>query len=164
MQRFWLLGVSAGALLCASPAMAAVPAPGLSSPWFGQIHLTSDLEAQANGGQGVLIGLVDTGIVASHYEFSGRVSSASSCAAKSFACPNGALDGDGHGTATAAIAAGAFSASHSMSMSGVAPMATSVEEHVLNDKGSGTTADVANGILKAANAGAQVINLSLTYA
>ena len=144
--------------------MAAIAGPGLSSPLFGQIHLTSDLEAQANGGGGVVIGLVDTGIVASHYEFSGRVSSASSCAAKSFACPNGVLDGDGHGTATAAIAAGASTSAHSMSMSGVAPMATIVEEKVLNDQGSGTTADVANGILKAANAGAQVINLSLTYA
>ena len=94
MRRILVLGVSAGALVCASPAMAASVAPGLSAPWFGQIHLTSDLEAQANGGQGVVIGLVDTGIVASHYEFAGRVSSASSCAAKSFACPNGALDAE----------------------------------------------------------------------
>ena len=163
MRRILILSVSAGALVCASPAMAASFAPGLSASWFQQIHLTSDLESQVNGGKGIVIGLVDTGIVASNYEFSGRVSSASSCAAKSFACPNGALDGDGHGTATAAIAAGAYSSSHSMSMSGVAPMATIVEEKVLNDKGSGTTADVANGILKAVNAGAQVINLSLTY-
>ena len=164
MRRFWVLGVSAGALLCAGPVMAATVAPGLSAPWYGQIHLTADVESQANSGKGVVIGLVDTGIVAGLYEFSGRVSSASSCAAKTFSCPNGALDGDGHGTATAAIAAGASSPSHSMSMSGVAPMATIVEEKALNDKGSGTTTDVANGIVKAVNAGAQVVNLSLTYA
>ena len=165
MRRYWLLSVSAGALLCSGPAAAATAfSPGLSTAWFNQIHLTSALESQVNGGKGVVIGLVDTGIVANLYEFSGRVSSASSCAAKSFACPSGVVDGDGHGTATAAIAAGAVSLAHSMSMSGVAPMATIVEEKALNDKGSGTTADVANGIVKAVNAGAQVVNLSLTYA
>ena len=165
MRSFWLLGASAAALVSAAPAMAATTfSPGLSAPWFSQIQLTSALEAQANGGKGIVIGLVDTGIISGHYEFSGRVSSASACAAVTFTCPAGVVDGDGHGTATAAIAAGAISSAHSMSMSGVAPMATIVEEKALNDKGSGTTADVANGITRAVQAGAQVINLSLTYA
>jgi len=163
MRRIWLLGVSVGALACASPALAADYPPGLSAPWFSQIHLTSAIEAQVNGGKGVVIGLVDTGIVAGDYEVSGRVSSASSCAAVTFKCSSGALDDNGHGTATASIAAGAVSSAHSMSMSGVAPMASIVEEKVLNASGSGYSSDVANGIIKAVNAGAQVINLSLTY-
>ncbi len=79
-----------------------------------------------------------------------------------FQCSNGVYDDNGHGTATAAIAAGANVANGS-SMMGVAPSATIVAEKVLNASGSGTDLDVANGITKAVNAGAQVINLSLTY-
>jgi len=48
-------------------------------------------------------------------------------------------------------------------MEGVAPKATIIAEKVLNASGSGYDTDVANGITKAANAGAQVISLSLTY-
>lgn len=48
-------------------------------------------------------------------------------------------------------------------MAGVAPYATIISEKVLNANGSGYDIDVANGIQEAVNAGAQIINLSLTY-
>ncbi len=164
MRRFLVLSVLAGVWPCAGSALAAPNfSPGDSAAWFSQIKLTSAMEAQVNGGKGVKIGLVDTGIVASHYEFTGRVSTASSCAALSFTCSNGVFDDNGHGTATAAIAAGAFDTSHKTSMSGVAPLATIIEEKVLKKDGSGMSNDVSNGIIKAVDAGAQVINLSLTY-
>lgn len=135
--------------------------PGLSSSWWSQIGLTSAIETQANGGAGVTIALVDTGVAASNPEIAGRVSSASSCAAVTFTCSNGFADDNGHGTATASIAAGQVSAS--ALMSGVAPAATVLSEKVLNAQGSGFDTDVANGIMQAANAGAPVISLSLTY-
>jgi hypothetical protein len=123
--------------------------------------LTSAIETQANQGAGITIALVDTGVVASNPEIAGRVSNLSSCAAVSFSCSNGFTDDNGHGTATASIAAGQYS-SNAM-MSGVAPAATILSEKVLNASGSGYDIDVANGITKAVNGGANVISLSLTY-
>ena len=126
-----------------------------------QIGLTQAIETQANGGNGVTIGLVDTGVANDNPEVVGRVSSASSCAAVTFTCSNGYYDDNGHGTATASIAAGQFNSNDLMA--GVAPAATVLSEKVLNASGSGYDTDVANGITKAANAGASVISLSLTY-
>ena len=108
-----------------------------------------------------MIALIDTGVVASNAEIAGRVSNLSSCAAVTFTCSNGFTDDQGHGTATASIAAGAFNANDLMS--GVAPAATILSEKVLDASGSGYDTDVANGITKAADAGASVISLSLTY-
>jgi hypothetical protein len=135
--------------------------PGYSSSWWAQIGLTSSIETTANGANGFKIGIVDTGIIATNPEVTGRVSSVSSCSALSFKCSNGVTDDNGHGTATASIAAG--STSTGGLMSGVAPKATIIAEKVLNASGSGYDTDVANGIINAAKAGAQVINLSLTY-
>ena len=95
-------------------------------------------------------------------DVAGRVSPLSSCAAVTFRCPKGVYDDNGHGTATAAIGAGSVTA-NGAGMSGVAPAATIIEEKVLNSKGSGYDSDVANGIYKAVDAGAEVISLSLTY-
>lgn len=134
---------------------------GYSAPWFTQLGITAATENSANGGNGFTIGIVDTGIITTNAEVAGRVAAASSCAAVTFNCSAGVKDDHGHGTATASIAAG--STATGGWMSGVAPKATIVAEKVLNASGSGYDVDVANGITKAANAGAGVINLSLTY-
>jgi Subtilase family len=136
---------------------------GRSSAWFTQLGLTTAIEQQANGGSGIIIGVVDTGIAAYRTELGGRISAASSCAAVTFSCPNGtANDDNGHGTAVAGIAA-SNNIAGGASMLGVAPLATVVAEKVLSAAGSGSDADVANGITKATAAGAKVINLSLTF-
>jgi hypothetical protein len=135
---------------------------GYSAAWLAQIGVSNDIENQANGGAGAVIGLVDTGVAPSQFDIAGRVSALSRCSATSFVCSNGFVDDNGHGTATAAIAAGAATSSGA-GMSGVAPGATIVAEKSLNAAGSGSNSDVANGIINAVNAGAQVVNLSLTY-
>lgn len=137
-------------------------ATGYSAGWWSQLSLTNAIEVAATGGSGITIGLIDTGVVATQADVTGRVSTASSCAARTFTCPRGYTDDNGHGTATAAIAAGAVTSSGA-GMAGVAPKATILSEKALNVSGSGTDTDVANGIIKAADAGAKVINLSLTY-
>jgi hypothetical protein len=134
---------------------------GSSAAWMNQISLTGAIETQASQGSGITIGMIDTGVVSTNAEISGRVSSLSSCAAVTFVCLRGALDDNGHGTATASIAAGQFNSSSMMS--GVAPSATILSEKVLNASGVGYDTDVANGIVRAANGGSQVISLSLTY-
>jgi hypothetical protein len=138
-----------------------VAGAGYSSSWFSQIGLTAAIETQARGGAGVMIALIDTGADATSPEIAGRVSNLSSCAALTFTCSNGFADDHGHGTATASIAAGSLNSQDLMS--GVAPAATVLIEKVLDQNGSGYDIDVANGIIKAADAGAPVISLSLTY-
>lgn len=129
------------------------------SPHLARVGVTNALQASANYGQGVKIGIVDTGVRTTHNELTGR--STSTCAAKTFFCFNG-TDDNGHGTHVAGIAAGALN-NNNTGMVGVAPKANIVGMKVLNRRGSGYDSDVANGIIKAADAGTSVINLSLTY-
>jgi len=146
------------------------------APWLTQIGITNTIESAANWGKGQLLGVVDTGINATHPEFaSGQVSKASSsCAAVTFKCSNGFADDNGHGTAVASIAAGNRPSQFSNitaggyttvlgNFIGVAPSANILSEKVLNAAGSGYSTDVANGVRKAADAGAMVINVSITY-
>jgi subtilisin family serine protease len=160
MLKVFCFSASSVVLMIAGQAAAGTD---YSASWQAQISETATVKTASNGGAGVVVGVVDTGVVAANPEIAGRVSTLSSCAAVTFACPAGATDDDGHGTAVASILAGSFSASAPMSMSGVAPKVTIVAEKVLNASGSGYDSDVANGIMKATQAGAQVINLSLTY-
>ncbi|MBB6251779.1 S8 family serine peptidase [Nitrospirillum iridis] len=160
-------GLLAAAALIARPAPAQAAttptyAAGYSAGWWAQLGVTNAIEVAATGGSGVTIGVVDTGVVATQADVTGRVATTSSCAAVAFTCSKGYTDDNGHGTATAAIAAGAVT-STGAGMAGLAPKATIVAEKSLNVSGSGTDADVANGIIKATNAGARIINLSLTY-
>lgn len=148
---------------------------GYYAYWLTQIGVNDAVSSAANWGAGSLLGVVDTGIVASNPSFAaGQVSaSLSSCAAVSFVCKNGALDDNGHGSAVAAIAAGNQVApftvlwgnyiTYAGNQISVAPNANIVAQKVLNAAGSAYTTDVANGIVKAANAGARVINLSLGF-
>jgi hypothetical protein len=161
MRRSHLPATAILTALATSPAAAQTFDAGFSASWLAQIGVTSAIETTAKSGQGFGLGMVDTGVVADHPELVGRVSSLSSCAAVTFACSNGAVDDNGHGTATASIAAGTTVTGGLMS--GVAPTATVIAQKVLNANATGSDTDVANGIVNAANAGAQVINLSLTY-
>lgn len=146
------------------------------APWLRQIGITNAIESAAIWGKGQTLGVVDTGINATHPQFAvGQLSQAlSSCAAVSFRCANGFADDNGHGTAVASIAAGNRPSLFSTitaggyttvagNFIGVAPAANIVAEKVLNAAGSGYSTDVANGVRKAADAGAGVINVSITY-
>lgn len=146
------------------------------APWLRQIGITNTIESAANWGKGQVLGVVDTGINATHPQFaSGQVSKVlSSCAAVSFKCSNAYADDNGHGTAVASIAAGNRTSQFSTitaggyttvagNFIGVAPAANIISEKVLNSAGSGYSTDVANGVKKAADAGAGVINVSITY-
>jgi len=138
-------------------------APGAEAatyaPWLTQIGVSDAILSAANWGKNQLLGVVDTGIVAGNPSFApGQVSNAlSSCAAVTFKCPNnGFADDNGHGTAVAAIAAGNLASPFSSAVTSggyavspgavisVAPDANIVAE-------------------KAADAGASVINVSITY-
>lgn len=145
------------------------------APWLVQMKLTPTILSAGKWGTGQVLGVVDTGIVAGNSAFAaGQVSNTlSGCAAVTFRCSSGATDDHNHGTAVAAIAAAnarmPFSVNYggystpAGSVIGMAPNANIVAQKVLNASGSGYSTDVANGLVRAANAGASVINLSLTF-
>lgn len=165
-----LLALAIGVLCLSGGAQAATYAP-----WLLQIGVNDSVMAAANWGAGSLLGVVDSGIVPGNQSFAaGQVSIAKSgCAAVTFRCSSTYLDDNGHGTAVASIAAAnrLYAAASSYggyavqagSIVGVAPNANIVAEKVLNVAGSGYSSDVANGLRKAADAGARVINVSITY-
>ncbi len=123
-----------------------------------------------NGGAGVRICIVDTGIDSDHIMFAGRIDTA---AGHDFANDDSNPEDDnGHGTHVAGIAAGsAFSVDPgvgcgTLALQGVATGATLIAVKVLGSNGSGFTSDVVAGINHCASAGlpggrADIINLSL---
>ncbi len=169
------VSLAALAVSSALTSLSAAAAAPVLAPWLVQMGETSTILSAANWGRGQLLGVIDSGIVASNPVFApGQVSAAlSSCAAASFNCSSGVTDDNGHGTAVASIAAanrvttGTYSYSGytvaANSYIGVAPNANIIAGKVLNASGSGYNTDVSNGINKAVATGVSVINLSLTY-
>ena len=105
-------------------------------------------------GEGVRIGVVDTGIDAHHADFAGRI------AATSSHIGGDGTDDNGHGTHVAGIIAGSGAVS-SGRYRGVAPAARLFVAKVLDHTGAGTMSGVMAGIEWAVEQGVQVINLSL---
>jgi len=101
---------------------------------------------------GVLVAVVDTGVDATHPTLTGRVLPAIDLVG------GGEGDPNGHGTHVAGTVAGADAGCGSI---GVAPDARILPVRVLDADGEGTADVVAEGIRRAADAGAAVINLSL---
>ena len=108
-------------------------------------------------GQGVKIGVVDTGLDGDHPDFAGRVA-----AWRDFVDDGGEAprDPNGHGTHVAGIAAGSGAASQGR-YRGVAPDAQLVVARVLDADGGGRTSTVMAGVEWAIENGARIINISL---
>ncbi len=106
-------------------------------------------------GSGVTVAVIDTGVRSSHSDLSGRVLSGID-----YVSPGtSANDENGHGTHVAGIIAAVHN--NRRGIAGFAPSAKILPVRVLDRDGSGTSADVAKGIIYAADRGAKVINLSL---
>jgi len=107
------------------------------------------------GSSAVKIAILDTGILASHPEFAGRI-------LPGFDFVNNDSDPHddfGHGTHVAGIAAAG--ANNGIGMVGVCPSCSIIPVKVLNESNQGSWSTVAAGIVFAVDAGANVINLSL---
>ena len=106
----------------------------------------------ANGGSGVKVYVVDTGVRSTHAELSGRVAAGADFVGDN----NGTNDCHGHGTHVAATVAG--------TTYGVAKYATIVPVRVLDCLGSGSSSGIIAGLDWIATnngAGAAVVNMSL---
>lgn len=107
------------------------------------------------GSPDIKIAILDSGILASHPEFAGRVLPGYDFANND----NDPNDDYGHGTHVAGIAAAG--ANNGIGMLGVCPGCSIIPVKVLDQYNQGTWGNVAAGILFAVDAGANVINLSL---
>lgn len=114
-------------------------------------------------GRGVRVAVVDTGVACeNHGEFTRVMDLAGTRCVLGYNFVNDtnhANDDQGHGTHVAGTIA--QTTNNSFGVAGIAHCATIIPVKVLDERGRGTLADVAEGIRFAADAGAQVINLSL---
>lgn len=133
----------------------------LYNPVYGGINMEAAWDKST--GQGVVVAVVDTGIA---YENYGKYAQAPDLASTNFmagwdfinndAHPN---DDEGHGThVTGTIAQ---STNNGIGVAGIAFNASIMPVKVLNQNGSGSYTQVADGIRYAADHGAKVINMSL---
>ncbi|HEX5692735.1 MAG TPA: S8 family peptidase, partial [Roseiflexaceae bacterium] len=107
------------------------------------------------GSASVIIGDVDTGIQSNHPDLDAKIVAGYDYVSGD-TTPQ---DGNGHGTHTAGTAAA--ETNNSAGGAGTCPNCKIMAVRVLDNNGSGTLANVANGIIYAADRGAKVINLSL---
>jgi thermitase len=113
-------------------------------------------------GQGVRVGIVDTGVDLTHEDLAGRVVESTSCvgaAGDPAKCNGTAQDDQGHGTHVAGIIAA--NKDNGIGIAGVAPDAQLVVAKALNAAGAGTEEDINAGIKWVVDHGAKVVNLSL---
>ncbi|MFB8375811.1 S8 family peptidase [Paenibacillus taichungensis] len=103
----------------------------------------------------VKIAIIDTGVQLNHPELAGKLLPGYDYVDYD----NIPEDGNGHGTHVAGIAASITN--NGVGIAGVAPLASIVPLRVLDNNGQGTTGNVGNGLVYAANNGIQVVNLSL---
>ncbi|MDK8194099.1 S8 family peptidase [Paenibacillus sp. UMB7766-LJ446] len=103
----------------------------------------------------VKIAIIDTGVQLNHPELAGKILPGYDYVDYD----NIPEDGNGHGTHVAGIAASITN--NGVGIAGAAPLASIVPLRVLDNNGQGTTGNVGNGLVYAANNGIQVVNLSL---
>jgi thermitase len=113
-------------------------------------------------GQGVRVGIVDTGVDLNHEDLAGRVVESISCVGANgdqAKCNGSAQDDQGHGTHVAGIIAA--NKDNGLGIAGVAPGAQLVVAKALSAQGTGSEEDINAGIKWVVDHGAKVVNLSL---
>jgi thermitase len=142
-------------LLAATPATAVAQVDPLRGRQWGLGMVESDAAHGVTRGAGATVAVIDSGVRANHPDLGGRL-----LPGRDFVDNDDTpQDGDGHGTHVTGIVAA--NAGNGVGVSSVAPAARVLPVRVLDDSGSGSVGNVAEGIDFAVAAGADVINLSL---
>ncbi|MFG1924958.1 S8 family serine peptidase [Cryptosporangium sp. NPDC048952] len=113
----------------------------------------------ATTGTGVTVAVVDTGVQRNHPDLAGTVLSGVDLVGDVPSSTDGSNDENGHGTHVAGIV-GAI-ANNKVGVAGLAPGVTILPVRVLDGDGAGYDSAIAQGIVKAVDRGAAVINLSV---
>lgn len=108
------------------------------------------------GDQNVIIAIVDTGVESSHEDLAGKLITGTNTISGAVATDT--EDDNGHGTFTAGIAAA--STNNSIGIAGVSWNSKIMPVKVIDSSGEGSEADAAEGIIWAADHGANIINMS----
>jgi len=119
---------------------------GFGASAFDFLGITAD---NSNWGRGVKIAIIDTGI-SPHIALTGNIQHINLVDLPDGVSPHS------HGTSVASLIAGTHP-----NMKGVAPAADLISVRVANEFGSSNSALLAQGIIAAADAGAQPINISM---
>ncbi len=115
----------------------------------------TNVAAVPEGGAGITVAVLDTGLDLEHPDFAGR-----DILAESFVAGETAQDGNGHGTHCIGTSCGPF-LPETGPRYGVAHEARILAGKVLSDAGSGTDAEILAGMNWAIENGAQIISMSL---
>jgi subtilisin family serine protease len=115
----------------------------------------TNVAAVAEGGAGITVAVLDTGLDLDHPDFAGR-----DILAESFVAGETAQDANGHGTHCIGTSCGPF-LPETGPRYGVAHEARILVGKVLGDAGSGTDAEILAGMNWAIENGAQIISMSL---
>jgi subtilisin family serine protease len=123
------------------------------------IGATASVMSEGKNGAGITFGVIDTGVAAPWVGFQNSVDTAkSTCIISGCSKTLAIKDDNGHGTFIASQLVGNVP---SIGMSGIATAGKILSVKVLNAQGAGYGSDLSNGIIYAANNGAQIINLSV---
>ncbi len=130
-------------------------------PWgVERMHAPAAWSTGAKGG-GVRVGVIDTGIYTEHPNLAGQMNGGYDAFTKSES-EGSYQDQNGHGTHVAGtIAATGKGGPKGFNVIGVAPEARLYAVRVLDAEGSGSIANIIDGLIWAANNQVQVVNMSL---
>lgn len=151
----------------AKPTPSAPNDPMYKSQWHFQMVRAEDAWTRTHG-EGVVVAVIDTGVspgklnngTTSKFKRVPDLKETEFVPGRNFVQNNAdPSDGNGHGTHVAGTIA--QSTHNEFGVAGLAYKAKIMPIKVLSDGGSGTVADIANGIRWAADHGAKVINMSL---
>jgi subtilisin family serine protease len=139
--------------------VAATPYPETKYTWGLQAtKVATEAATSPFTGRGIKLAILDTGFNFEHPDFQGGIDVS---AFQSFIAGETAADNHGHGTHTAGTAAGPRTRVSGGPGYGVANNAQLFIGKVLGNSGSGSSAQVMEGMRWAINQGCQVINMSL---
>ena len=142
----------------------APPAVASDDPFFDRQWALEQIGAPqawtVTRGVGAVVGIVDSGVEASHPDLAGKVALTADCVGRTVCLDGGGgTDSSGHGTLIAGVVAAGTD--NGRGVAGVAPDARLVVAKVLGPAGVGQAHDINLGIRWVVDHGARVVNISV---